>query len=83
LKAAQCYAGLQTIVAPQQEEIVSNFEITNKRNFSVAGRMFKPDRFRFTDKRFEAMTFINCNKYFNHSLFLFNQYLKCLLQRSD
>jgi len=26
---------------PQLEEIVSNFEITNKRIFSVAGRMFK------------------------------------------
>jgi len=26
---------------PQLEEIVSNFEITNKRIFSVAGQMFK------------------------------------------
>jgi len=28
---------------PQLEEIVSNFEIINKRLFSVAGQMFKPD----------------------------------------
>jgi len=33
---------------PQLEEIVSNFEIINKRIFSVAGRMFKPDRCRLT-----------------------------------
>jgi len=31
---------------PQLEEIVSNFEITNKRIFSVAGQMFKPYRSR-------------------------------------
>jgi len=36
----------------QLEEIVSNFEITNKRIFSVAGRMFKPDRRRLTDEGF-------------------------------
>jgi len=41
LKAANCYVGLQT--NPQVEEIASNFEITNKRIFSVAGRMFEPD----------------------------------------
>jgi len=29
---------------PHLEEIVSNFEIINKRILSVAGRMFKPDR---------------------------------------
>jgi len=28
----------------QLEEIASNFEITNKRIFNVAGRMFKPAR---------------------------------------
>jgi len=28
---------------PQLAEIVSNFEIINKRIFGVAGRMFKPD----------------------------------------
>jgi len=44
------------------EEIVSNFEITNRRIFSVAGRMLKPDKFRLTDERFEALMFINCNK---------------------
>jgi len=31
---------------PQLEEIVSNFEITNKRIFSVAGQMFTPYRSR-------------------------------------
>jgi len=35
---------------PQSEEIFSNFEIINKRIFSVAGRMFKPDRCRLTVK---------------------------------
>jgi len=33
----------------QLEEIVSNFEITNKRSFSVAGLMFQSDRCRLTD----------------------------------
>jgi len=47
-------------------EIVSNYEITNKRIFSVAGRIFKPDRCRFTDKRFEALMFTNCKKDFNY-----------------
>jgi len=55
LKAAQWYAGLQMIVTPQLEEIVSTFEITNKQIFSVAGRMLKPERCRLTDKRFEAV----------------------------
>ena len=32
------------------EEIISNFEIINKRILSVAGRMFKPDRCRSTVK---------------------------------
>jgi len=40
---------------PQLEEIVSNFEITNKQIFSVAGRMFKPDRCRLPDKRFGVL----------------------------
>jgi len=48
----------------QFEEIVSNFEITNKRIFSVAERMFKPDRSCLTDKRFEALMLIKCNKDF-------------------
>jgi len=48
----------------QLEEIVSNFEITNKRIFSVAGRMFKPCRRHLHDKRFEALMFINFNKDF-------------------
>jgi len=42
-------------IAAQFEKTVSNFEITNKRIFSVAGRMFKPDRSCLTDKRFEAL----------------------------
>jgi len=29
---------------PQLEEMVTNFEVTDKRIFSVAGRMFKPDK---------------------------------------
>jgi len=49
----------------QLEEIVSNFEITIKRIFSVAGRMFKPDRCPLSDKRFEALVFINCNMILN------------------
>jgi len=68
---------------PQWEEIVSNFEITNKRIFRIAGRMFKPDRCRLTDKRFEALMFINCNIDFKKCLVLLNQYLKCLLQWSN
>jgi len=51
---------------PQLEEIVNNFEITNKRIFSVAGRMFKPDKYRLPDERFETLMFIKCNKYFKH-----------------
>jgi len=50
----------------QLEEIDSNFKITNKRIFSIAGRMFKPDRCRLTDKRFEAFMFIYFNKDFGH-----------------
>jgi len=42
----------------QLEEIASNFEIINKRIFSVVRRMFKPDRCRLTDM------FVNCNKDF-------------------
>ena len=60
----------------QLEKIVSNFEITIKRIFSVAGRMFEPDRCRLTDKIFEAKMFINCNKDFKNSLPLFNKYLQ-------
>jgi len=51
---------------PQLEEIVSNFEITNKRIFSITGQMFKPDKCRLTDERFEALMFININKDFKH-----------------
>jgi len=40
---------------PQLEYIV----ITNKRIFSAAGRMFKPDRRRLPDKIFEVLMFIN------------------------
>jgi len=38
---------------PQFEEIVSNFEITvlTNRIFSVAGRIFNPDRCRLTEKK--------------------------------
>jgi len=42
---------------PHSQEIVSNFEIINKRILSVAGRMFKPDR--CLRQRFEALVFIN------------------------
>jgi len=59
----------------QLEEIVSDIEITNKRIFSAAGRIFNPDRY-LPDKRFEALIFINCNKDFKDLLFLFNQYFK-------
>jgi len=51
---------------PQLEEIVSNFEITNKRNFSVAGRMFKPDKYCLPHETFETLIFDNCYKYFKH-----------------
>jgi len=57
---------------PRLEEIVSNFKIINKRIFSVAGRMFKPDRRRLTDKRFEALMFVKCNRDFKLWSFLFN-----------
>jgi len=60
---------------PQLEGIVSNFEISNKRIFSIAGQVFKPDRCRLPDKRFETLMFINCNKDL-HRLFLFNQYFE-------
>jgi len=53
---------------PHSEKIVSNFEITNKRIFSIAGRMFKPDRCRLPDKRFEALKFVNCNEDFKHTV---------------
>jgi len=56
---------------PQLQEIVSNFEISNKRISSVVGRIFKPDRCRLTDKRFETLILINRNKDFKHLLFLF------------
>jgi len=32
---------------------------------------FKPDRWHLTDKRFDALMFINCNKDFKHSPYLF------------
>ena len=54
---------------PQLGEIVSNFEIINKRIFSVAGRMFKLDRCRLIDKIFEALMFINCTKDFKNGSF--------------
>jgi len=56
----------------QLEEIVRNVEVANKRIFSVARRMFIPDRCRLTDELFEALMFINCNKDFKHFLFLLN-----------
>jgi len=45
--------------------------------------MFKPYRYRLTDKRFEALMLINSYKDFKHLLRLFNQYLKRLLQWSN
>jgi len=92
LKAAQCHSSLQMIQMPsyswkrynlQFEEIISNFELADKQLFSFAGWMFKPDRCRLTDKRFEALMFVDYSKDFKHWLFLFNQYLKCLLQWSN
>jgi len=61
---------------PQLEEIVSTCEITNKRIFNVAERMFKPDRRLSPDKRFEALMFINGNRDFKSLLFLFQQYFQ-------
>jgi len=46
-----------------QLEIVSNVEINIKGIFSIAGGMFKPDRCRLSHKIFEALVFVNCNKY--------------------
>ena len=66
LKATQYICWLADDRNPQLEEIVSNFEITNKRIFSITGQMFKPDKCRLTDERFEALMFININKDFKH-----------------
>jgi len=52
------------------EEIVSNFEITNKRFFSIAVLKFKPDRCCLSDKSCKGLMFINCNKHFKHLLFM-------------
>jgi len=30
------------------------------------GNLFKLDRYRLTDERFETLLFINCNKHFKH-----------------
>jgi len=51
-----------------QLEIVSNFKITDKRIFSVAGQMLKTDnsRCRLPDERFETLMFIDSNKDFKH-----------------
>jgi len=48
------------------DEVVINFEFINKRLFSAAGRVLKPDSRRFTRERFELLMFINCNKDFKH-----------------
>jgi len=45
-----CWLADDSNIVTQVEEIVSNFEIINKRIFSVAGRMFKPYRCRLTVK---------------------------------
>jgi len=45
----------ECIVTRSLKKIVSKFEITNKRVFNVAGRMFNPDGCRLTDERFEAL----------------------------
>jgi len=67
---------------PQLEEIVSNFEITNKRIFSVAGRMFKRGWCRLIDKIFEALMFNSCKKDFKIDHFCLIIILICLLQWS-
>jgi len=56
---------------PQFEEIVSKIGIIIKRIFSVVGWMIKPDWCCLTDKIFDALMFINCNKDFKHWSFLF------------
>ena len=35
-----------------------------ERLFSVAGKVFKPDRCQMKDSTFETLLFINCNKEF-------------------
>jgi len=51
-------------IVTQFGEKVSNFESANKQLFSVAGRVFKPDRCRLTNKRFETLMSVNCNEHF-------------------
>jgi len=56
----------------QLEEIASSFEITDKRTFSVAERMFISSLVDVIWLIFDALIFINCNKDFKHLSFLFN-----------
>jgi len=45
----------ENIVTRSLKKIVNNFEITNKRVFNIAGRMFKPDKRRLTDRRLATL----------------------------
>jgi len=67
----------------QLQEIVSNFEITNNLIFSVAGRMFKPDRCRLSNKIFEALMFISCNEDFKHWFISINIQSVCCSGETD
>ena len=60
---------------PQLEEIVSNFEIINKRIISVAGRTFRPDRCRLTVEDLKPWCLSTATKILNID--------KCLLQLSN
>jgi len=53
-------------IVTQFEEIVIHFKYANKRLFSAARQVLKPDRFHFTGKRFELLMFINCNNDSKH-----------------
>jgi len=55
---------------PLLEEIVSNFEIINKRIFSVAGQMFTPDRCRLTVKDLKPWCLSTVTKILNIDFFI-------------
>jgi len=50
---------------PQLEDTVSNFEIINKRIFSVTERMFKPDRCHVTVKDLKPWCLSTLSKILN------------------
>jgi len=67
----------------QLEEIVSNFEITNKRIFSVAVRIFKPERWCLLAKRSKRSCLPIVIKILNIDYFCLINICKCLLQWSN